>query len=819
MESRLALSADAIATAQHTLFAESTEPQPDIRFGQAVAIAEGFVAVSDSLDPDTRTIARANRVQLFDSSTGDFVYALTSPDGLVDARFGDSIAASGDLLIVNEPAVEHDGEMAGAAHVYRGSTGELVTSLHDPTPEDPSFFGDSVDIDNGFVAVGSLTLPRSGVYQREVHVFDALTGDRVVTIDVPSPNIYYSGFGASVAIGDGVVAVGDADDGPTGAVYLFDASTGEMIDAIAGPSLSLAPRYTNQAGDVRDRFEFGSVVDIDDGLLVVGNTATNSDQLGYVYDLGTRELVSTLTAASGYAHRSRITTGSISISGDVVVVGQNTEEFDNENVSNQSDGLASTVHAIDGLVHVFHARSGELLGTLEDWSSRVDSIEQERSWFAVDVWQDRIITGFSDDDAANVDHGSAAIWQVNTAPVIVSSDSQESATIRVAENTADFLTVAAVSLGSDAALAYSIIDGEDQDLFQIDSESGQLRFLSPPDFELPSDVGEDNRYQVTIEVLDSVSGLTDSQQLTVQVRDRDETSSVGDDEIAPEVVSITRRLPTSETIRTETATFRVTFTEPVQFPSVDHFVASLGDIDSVSPSSREAGMNDYDVSIIGLSGMSGELTLSLNPANPIFDSSGNVMTNFVPLVPSETFTLDSTLSVSTTGFIRASDEGHFSADTAGEVIDVGDQLTVVADRWDNRVHVFDLQGNLVRSYYNPEFQAPGGWDFFGSAVATSGSLVVVGSPSDDSDFGNVNSDADSGVVYVYDVNVSSDQPVARISHPFPAVGNAFGSMVDISGANIVVGSDGDSSVHAFRYENGAVGPATTLQFDGGVHFP
>ena len=57
------------------------------------------------------------------------------------------------------------------------------------------------------------------------------------------------------------------------------------------------------------------------------------------------------------------------------------------------------------------------------------------------------------------------------------------------------------------SVAYSL-QGADSDLFSIDSTSGELYFLSPPDFENPDDQGRDNHYSVDIEASDGVNSGT-----------------------------------------------------------------------------------------------------------------------------------------------------------------------------------------------------------------------------------------------------------------------------------------------------------------------
>ena len=52
------------------------------------------------------------------------------------------------------------------------------------------------------------------------------------------------------------------------------------------------------------------------------------------------------------------------------------------------------------------------------------------------------------------------------------------------------------------ALTYSILYGDDADIFELLPSSGLLAFLSLPDFENPEDNNTDNVYEVTLEVSD-----------------------------------------------------------------------------------------------------------------------------------------------------------------------------------------------------------------------------------------------------------------------------------------------------------------------------
>ena len=65
-------------------------------------------------------------------------------------------------------------------------------------------------------------------------------------------------------------------------------------------------------------------------------------------------------------------------------------------------------------------------------------------------------------------------------------------------------------------LTWKIQGGADAALFTIDSNTGVLNFVNPPDFNAPIDAGMDNNYELIIEVKDA-TGEIDTQLLSVEV--------------------------------------------------------------------------------------------------------------------------------------------------------------------------------------------------------------------------------------------------------------------------------------------------------------
>ena len=85
-------------------------------------------------------------------------------------------------------------------------------------------------------------------------------------------------------------------------------------------------------------------------------------------------------------------------------------------------------------------------------------------------------------------------------------------------------TAAATDVDSDT-ITYSVSGGADAGLFAIDGTTGELRFVSAPDFEAPADADADNVYDVEITASDEDGGSA-QQSIAVEVTDVDEVPAV-----------------------------------------------------------------------------------------------------------------------------------------------------------------------------------------------------------------------------------------------------------------------------------------------------
>ncbi|TWU08136.1 LamG-like jellyroll fold domain-containing protein [Stieleria varia] len=118
------------------------------------------------------------------------------------------------------------------------------------------------------------------------------------------------------------------------------------------------------------------------------------------------------------------------------------------------------------------------------------------------------------------------VTAVNDAPVIIHAGGGASANVNVAENS----ILAALLNSSDVdgdSLTYSIVGGTDAASLSIDSFSGQISFLTAPDFESPGDANSDNVYEVIVQVSDGWGG-TDTQTIYLNVVDQNEIATFVD---------------------------------------------------------------------------------------------------------------------------------------------------------------------------------------------------------------------------------------------------------------------------------------------------
>ena len=244
-------------------------------FGYFIAIDDGIVAVGAPFDDDNGS--GSGSAYLFDASTGVQLAKLLPSDGASGDHFGMSIDIDNGIVTVGAPHDDDNGNGSGSAYLFDATTGDQIAKLLPDDGASGDVFGSSVAIDNGLVAVGAPFGDGNSRSSGSAYVFDASTGDQIAKLTADDGR-YRDRFGTAIAIDNGLVAVGaphyDVIGSYPGSAYLFDASTGTQIAKLL-------------SSDGADGDIFGHSIALDDGVVAVGASGDddngNGSGSGYVF--------------------------------------------------------------------------------------------------------------------------------------------------------------------------------------------------------------------------------------------------------------------------------------------------------------------------------------------------------------------------------------------------------------------------------------------------------------------------------------------------------------------------------------------------------
>jgi hypothetical protein len=267
----------------------SPVPHPGGAFGFSVAVSGHMVVVGAPYEPSTTGI-NAGNAYVFDGKTGNLIKALTSPTTVpgLHGTFGFSVAVSNNCIVVGAPNEEgiagHIGQLgAGNAYVFNTS-GVWRKTLTSPIPQLNGNFGNSVGASGDShegpprVVVGASAENASA---GNAYLFDAISGNLITALPHPSP-LPGGQFGCQVATNGGVVVVGAYDEPVGGLVragnaYLFDAKTGNFINALTRPqpqgggSFGYSVAVTGNSISGKDLVVVGAPWEVAGGMSMAGN--------------------------------------------------------------------------------------------------------------------------------------------------------------------------------------------------------------------------------------------------------------------------------------------------------------------------------------------------------------------------------------------------------------------------------------------------------------------------------------------------------------------------------------------------------------------
>ncbi|HDZ44594.1 MAG TPA: hypothetical protein ENH80_11720, partial [Phycisphaerae bacterium] len=212
-----------------------------------------------------------------------FVTKLTAADRLSNDWFGASVAIEGNTIVVGASGKNKDRKRKpreprmGVAYIFRSDGGDSwrqVAKLMPRRPKDGEVFGFVTAVAGKTVVIGAPALDSAG--QGAAYVFREGEGEVwTQTAKLASSDMRDTAVGYDVAVAGDIVIVGHDGDGTgyavrSGAVFLFDARTGDQIARLTSP-------------DASEDHMFGNHVDIDGSVALVTSQGDGEFKHGRAY--------------------------------------------------------------------------------------------------------------------------------------------------------------------------------------------------------------------------------------------------------------------------------------------------------------------------------------------------------------------------------------------------------------------------------------------------------------------------------------------------------------------------------------------------------
>ena len=249
-------------------FADPTVTNVD-QFGGSVAL-DGDRALIGARFDDTQG-NNVGQAHLFDAATGALLQTFDDPMVTGGDFFGWSVALSGDRVLVGAPGDETQGTNVGQAHLFNATTGALLRTFNDPTVTSLDLFGWSVALSGDRVLIGAPFDDTQGQDVGQAHLFNATTGALLRTFNDPTVT-GLDQFGTSVALSGDRVLIGakldDTQGSDVGQAHLFDAITGALLNTLDDPTVTGGDNFGFSVALSGDRALIGAFRDDTQGTEV-----------------------------------------------------------------------------------------------------------------------------------------------------------------------------------------------------------------------------------------------------------------------------------------------------------------------------------------------------------------------------------------------------------------------------------------------------------------------------------------------------------------------------------------------------------------------
>ena len=729
-------------------------------FGRSVAISGNYCIVG-AYNEDDSSGTESGKAYIFDVTTGSLLRTLNNPNAYSTSAsdlFGISVAISGNYCVVgahNED--DSGGSSSGKAYIFDVTTGALLRTLNNPNAYSTSasdVFGYSVAISGNYCIVGAYIEDDSGGSgSGKAYIFDVTTGSLLQTLN--NPNAYGTSlsdnFGYSVDISGtkcivGAFAEDDSGGTDSGKAYIFDVTTGSLLQILNNPNA-----YSTSATDY-----FGRSVAISGNYCIVG--AHQEDDLGgsnsgkaYIFDVTTGSLLRTLNNPNAYGTSLSDNFGrSVAISGNYCIVGAYNEDdssgtdsgkvyiFSCETIYDMSlvESISFTngaeikmrdlnyLNTINGVTNVLNNPNAYGTSSMDYFGSSV-AISGTKC----------IVGAYFEDDSGGTQSGKAYIFDVSTGSLL-----------QTLNNPNAYNTSAYDYFGSSVAISGNkCIVGAHNEADSGGLYSGKAYIFDVTTGALLQTLNNPNAYGTSLNDYFGRSVAISGNYCIVGAYIEDESGGTDSGKAYIFDVTTGYLLQTLNNPNAYSTSLSDNFGLTVAIDGTKCIVGAYQEDDSGGTDSGKAYI--FDVT-------TGALLQTLNNPNA-YDTSLN--DNF-----------GSSVAISGNYCIV----GDYQEDDSGGPIS-------------GKAYIFDVStGSLLRTLNNPNAYGTSASDYFGSSVAIDGTKCIVGAYAEDDSGGT-----DSGKAYIFDVTTGALLQTLNNPNAYgTSASDYFGSRVAISGNKCIVGA-------------------------------
>ncbi len=222
-------------------------PLPYDNFGYSVAGVGTNVLIGA---PATNApILRPGSAYLFNGNTGALLQTFTNPTASPGDQFGFAVAGVGTNVLIGAPFDDTGATDAGSAYLFNGNTGALLQTFNNPTPTANEFFGRSVAGLGTNVLIGASSDNTGATSAGAAYLFNGTTGGLLQTFNNPTPEANDSFGFAVAALGTNVIITSPLDrpttgGAPVGTGYFYEPNgtlAGLSFDGNPLQSVTIAP--------------------------------------------------------------------------------------------------------------------------------------------------------------------------------------------------------------------------------------------------------------------------------------------------------------------------------------------------------------------------------------------------------------------------------------------------------------------------------------------------------------------------------------------------------------------------------------------------